>query len=312
MMAIDFEVVFVPGKKNTLPDGLSRFPILGPSIYDADTEQALSVTQAVSERPVHFTISEGWALLESRTAETELPLSALQQPLLGKRSSRVRQPRVREPMEDWRVVKRAKQVAREAAAEQQRAGSNGEPAGRAARERQPRVQEPVIDWRVADHARRLARQALAREQEVSSDEEIDLRHDSAEVDTTSHEVVMEQSNKSDKAEAREVHKKVVNSKVSRVYDTAAASRLAHAKILAEQRRDPKCKKILALLATEKGQGAARVKQYFFQHEDLLMRRFVPLEPEVANESVEQAENAELVGEMRPAKQPVPRISRRAL
>ena len=66
LMAIDFRVVFVPGKKNTLPDGLSRFPILGPSIYDAETESALTMTKVGSDRPAHLTTEEGRALIETR------------------------------------------------------------------------------------------------------------------------------------------------------------------------------------------------------------------------------------------------------
>ena len=46
LMAIDFRVIFVPGKKNTSPDGLSRFPILGPSIYDVEEVPALTVTES--------------------------------------------------------------------------------------------------------------------------------------------------------------------------------------------------------------------------------------------------------------------------
>ena len=46
MMMYDFSVVFVPGKKNVLPDGLLRFPLQGPSIYDAKPVPVLSIQQA--------------------------------------------------------------------------------------------------------------------------------------------------------------------------------------------------------------------------------------------------------------------------
>ena len=65
---------------------------------------------------------------------------------------------------------------------------------------------------------------------------------------------MDQAGKAERAEAKECHVKKVNSKVSIVYDTSAASRSAHAKLLAEQKRDPKCKKIVASLTTGSGEG----------------------------------------------------------
>ena len=52
--------------------------------------------------------------------------------------------------------------------------------------------------------------------------------------------------------------------------------MAHEKIMSEQLKDPKCKKIIALLTKKDGLEAERAKDYFFWHEGLLMRRFVPL------------------------------------
>ena len=65
LLTIDFRVIFVPGKKNTLPDGLSRFPIPGPSIYGNKPIPLLSVTahkDAVGGRPDHLTLQEAEAL----------------------------------------------------------------------------------------------------------------------------------------------------------------------------------------------------------------------------------------------------------
>jgi hypothetical protein len=69
MMMYDFSVVFVPGKKNTLPDGLSRFPIQGPSIYEAEEVPVLSVRETHEkdgQRPVHLTVEEAISLFEER------------------------------------------------------------------------------------------------------------------------------------------------------------------------------------------------------------------------------------------------------
>ena len=80
-----------------------------------------------------------------------------------------------------------------------------------------------------------------------------------------------------KNEAKQSNIHKVNSKVSLTYDTEAASRLAHEKIKTEQLKDPKCLKIIALLTKGDSLESRRAKRYFFWHEDLLMRRFVPLE-----------------------------------
>ena len=81
-MTIDFRVIFVPGKKNTLPDGLSRFPILGPSIYEAEPVPLLSVKTVTtsestreelspdSDRPVHLSEEEAASLVESLAGMT--------------------------------------------------------------------------------------------------------------------------------------------------------------------------------------------------------------------------------------------------
>jgi hypothetical protein len=92
-MAIDFRVIFVPGKKNTLPDGLSRFPILGPSIYDVEEVPALTVTESktVGDRPVHLTASEGKALVEILDKGIDIQvLAAMQQAGPSRRSARER------------------------------------------------------------------------------------------------------------------------------------------------------------------------------------------------------------------------------
>ena len=72
LLTIDFRVIFVPGKKNTLPDGLSRFPIPGPSIYGTRPIPLLSVTahtNTINNRPTHFTVEEGKALKETLQEE---------------------------------------------------------------------------------------------------------------------------------------------------------------------------------------------------------------------------------------------------
>ena len=105
-------MVFVPGKKNTLPDGLSRFPIQGPSIYDAEEVQALSITESNiedSNRPIHLTAFEGRALvvkLEEKGEEWEL--ASLTQDKSVRRSQRIRQPRQRERVADFRLKRKPK------------------------------------------------------------------------------------------------------------------------------------------------------------------------------------------------------------
>ena len=68
MMQYDFSVIFVPGKNNTLPDGLSRFPLVGPSVYDVDEVPILSVQTAHGHgvaRPDHLEVNEVCALLNA-------------------------------------------------------------------------------------------------------------------------------------------------------------------------------------------------------------------------------------------------------
>ena len=95
-----------------------------------------------------------------------------------------------------------------------------------------------------------------------------------------HAVTMRDQKMIGKSKAKQENTRRVNAKVSITYDTEAASRLAHDKILSEQLKDPKCIKIATLL--EKGDSieSKRTKLYFFWHEGLLMRRFIPLKSEV--------------------------------
>ena len=117
----------------------------------------------------------------------------------------------------------------------------------------------------------------------SSDDDTD---DDSEEDP--HEVDMPGQILESKTEAKKKNVVKVNSKVSMTYDTEAASRLAHDKIKAEQLKDPKCIKIAKLL--EKGDSieSKRARLYFFWHEELLMRRFVPLKSDAEKAADEKS------------------------
>jgi hypothetical protein len=86
------------------------------------------------------------------------------------------------------------------------------------------------------------------------------------------------------------HIRKVNSKVSLRYDSSSTSKLAYEKIRLEQLQDPECKAIRDVLTLhDEGQGPEtplsktasakrdKIRSHYFIHEDLLMRRFVPLE-----------------------------------
>jgi hypothetical protein len=115
MMTVDFSVVFVPGKENGLADGLSRYPILGDSIYGNrqvpllyhtnTIEQATEESQTVvTERPVHLTKQEGQGWVHHlRTVAM-----AREEAVGARRSTRVRKPITQPVVEDFRFSKRAR------------------------------------------------------------------------------------------------------------------------------------------------------------------------------------------------------------
>ncbi len=229
LMEFSFEVLFVPGKKNSLPDGMSRYPIKGESIYNIDPIELLNS-------------------ITPRTQKAKNTITAI----ANERKKRARKQRsfLSDEQHDFRKTKRTrltakeKDIIRQLEKEEPHAPQDPEP-------RQEEAKDPEQHRKIGEHPNNQPEEHEHNERQHEPEPEGDRD-------------------------------------ASIQYPSTAADKMTTETFVTEQIKDKKCVAIRKVLAAPtpgpnesqqmgKRKKAIEIKRYFFEKNELLMRRHKPID-----------------------------------
>ncbi len=273
LMAFDFEIFHMPGRKHGLPDGLSRFPLNGDSVYEEEEiellgliqmEEVVAVATRAQRRRGHGDTEE---IPETQMDEEE------------------GDPRQREEPEEIPETQRARPGPR-----------------RSARTRQGRtgLYEPD-DFRRTNRARLTeAERDFVQETQPDpnrSDEEQKYPTEDQDRDSRGQTERKEGEQSGYRRRGRPRRGRVrmteAEKQQSREYDTGPMERLNIDVFKEEQKADEKCRKIREVLRSDTPttedarERALKIKAYYFEQDGLLMRRLIPAGEEEHPENMKQ-------------------------